>query len=281
MSKSAGSQVTADLHLWTRGKPDSATRETYSDNLKDQNDENLRKIATRIFERLTGSSSTGTIALHAGHGEGQIYVDGLKRGIFTDGASTFDLPPGQHTVEIRSEGYVTAKQTANVMAGQETSLSFNLVPSSPQDKTPTAAGKPFPTRKVIGWSAIGVGVVLGVVAGIEGTRFLSARSDLNDDRTHVDKNTADVCAADVQSNHYAADACTKFNDAKSARTTGVLVGSIGAVAIAAGVVLLITDPGHAEAPPSDTTAKAAPAGHMRFVPYVSPQASGVDFAMTF
>jgi hypothetical protein len=54
LSKAAGHQVTADMHLWTRGKPDVAIHETYSDNLKDQNDDTLRKIATRILDRLAG-----------------------------------------------------------------------------------------------------------------------------------------------------------------------------------------------------------------------------------
>ena len=53
--KKAGKNVALDLHLWTRGKPDQATTESYSDNLKDQNDEALKKIASRAFEKLTGA----------------------------------------------------------------------------------------------------------------------------------------------------------------------------------------------------------------------------------
>ncbi len=59
VSKTGGHRVTADVHLWTRGKPDTAVHEIYSDNLKDASDDTLRKIATRITDRLIGGPVGG------------------------------------------------------------------------------------------------------------------------------------------------------------------------------------------------------------------------------
>ena len=57
-------QVTAEIHLYQRGKPDTVIKENYADNLKDQNDDTLRKIAAHVLERLGGQAvgATGTSA---------------------------------------------------------------------------------------------------------------------------------------------------------------------------------------------------------------------------
>src|SRR5439155_3137286 len=112
------------------------------------------------------------------------------------------------------------------------------------------------------WSAIGVGGALAVVGVVEGVRFLGLKDDLNSDRSHVDKNVTDVCAADQAANPYASDACTKFHDAKSARTLGLLFGGVGAALAVTGFVLLITDHGR-ESPTSSND--------LSFTPYVSHQ----------
>ena len=60
MAKAPGSQVSAEIHLWARGRPDAMAKETYSDNLRDQNDETLRRIATRILDKIGGNALNGT-----------------------------------------------------------------------------------------------------------------------------------------------------------------------------------------------------------------------------
>jgi hypothetical protein len=61
MEKKKGThgEVSADLHLWTRGKPPAEDREDFADNLKDASDESLRAIASALFGRLTGAVSSG------------------------------------------------------------------------------------------------------------------------------------------------------------------------------------------------------------------------------
>src|SRR5204863_5173511 len=104
-----GKSVTLDLHLWTRGKPDQSITETYSDNLKDQNDETLRKIAAKLFEKLTGSTggavvppAAGTVlvAVHANVEEGIVLVDGLEKGKLSHGVASVEVPLGPHEIEV-------------------------------------------------------------------------------------------------------------------------------------------------------------------------------------
>ena len=57
--KKGAGEVTADVHLWSRGKGDADANETYTDNLKDASDESLRQIAARLFGKLTGGAPPG------------------------------------------------------------------------------------------------------------------------------------------------------------------------------------------------------------------------------
>jgi hypothetical protein len=50
--KAPAGYVSAEVHLWTRVKPDTVARENYADNLKDPNDESLRAIAADLFTKL-------------------------------------------------------------------------------------------------------------------------------------------------------------------------------------------------------------------------------------
>jgi hypothetical protein len=56
-------EVSAVVHLWTRGRPSAEARETFSDSLRDSSDDSLRAIASEFFGQLTGAgSSTATAA---------------------------------------------------------------------------------------------------------------------------------------------------------------------------------------------------------------------------
>src|SRR4051794_1055170 len=72
----AGS-VTAEIHLYQKGKADTVLKETYADNLKDSNDDTLRKIAARIVERL-GGTAVGVIVVRSSDQTGDVVVDGEK-----------------------------------------------------------------------------------------------------------------------------------------------------------------------------------------------------------
>jgi hypothetical protein len=278
VAKSAGNQVTAEVHLWSRGKPDTQTKETYSNNLKDQNDETLRRVAARILDRITGSVTTGTIAVHAGDAEGSVWINGTRKQSLEHGAATIELPAGTYAVEVRSNGFAPAAQEGVVVtAGQETSVALRLVSEPIGESGPITGGGPTAVRRAVAWTLIGVGVAAEIVTGVEGARFLSLRGDLNTDRGNIDKSVTDVCAPSTNATQV--DACSKFNDAKSARTVAALVGSAGAVAIAAGVILLVTDHSQEGFETSTTTQ-----GRLLVLPYVSPRPSdgaGVNMSLTF
>jgi hypothetical protein len=60
--KAPAGYVSAELHLWTRVKPDTVARENYADNLKDPNDESLRAIAADLFTKLAPAPAPPAIA---------------------------------------------------------------------------------------------------------------------------------------------------------------------------------------------------------------------------
>jgi hypothetical protein len=60
--KAPAGLVSAELHLWTRLKPDTVARENYADNLKDPNDESLRAVAADLFTKLAPASAPTAIA---------------------------------------------------------------------------------------------------------------------------------------------------------------------------------------------------------------------------
>jgi hypothetical protein len=270
VSKAGGGQVTAEVHLWARGKPDAMAKESYSDNLKDANDEVLRKIAARILDRITGAFAMGTITVRAGEAEGAVWINGQRKQTLEKGAATIELPAGTYALEVRATGYAPAQQASVVVnGGQDTPIAVKLTPEETQVSA-SASSHPANARRIVAWSAIGVGAAAIVGGSIEGLRFLSLKSDLDADRNKIDRTIVDVCA--VQGDPNAADACTKFNDAKSARTVGLVLGSVGVVAAVVGVVLLVTDPGQAAA--SDQQ-PAAPQTALRIAPWVSPSGAGL------
>jgi hypothetical protein len=44
--------VVAEIHYWGRGEVERVARETYSENLTDQNDDALRRVAAQLVEQL-------------------------------------------------------------------------------------------------------------------------------------------------------------------------------------------------------------------------------------
>ncbi len=277
MNRSAGHQVTAEVHLWAKGKPDQTVKESYSDNLKDQNDDNLRKVAVRIFDRLTGASQPGTVVVSVGSEEGAVFVDGEQKAQLDHGRANVQLPPGAHTVEVRGPN-VNAKQSVTVPAGGTVDANF-APPAPPPGSQPPSSGaggeksSSLSGRKILEWGLIGGGGVLLVVGGIEGLNWLSLNSKQSDLLKSVPGglqpcdpkfNNPGVCAQSNQNN----------SDAKTASTIALITGGAGLVAVVAGVYLLVTD--H----PS-TEAEGSPRARLRVLPRLSPHDSGVDLSVAF
>jgi hypothetical protein len=283
MSKEKAGEVGVQLRLWTRGKPQVEANESYSDNLKDPGDEALKALAGRLFGKLTSSGSTGTLVVHAGTASGSVLVDGTPKGKLDEGLARIDLPEGGHTVAVRVAGFSAPPQSVTLGDGGEAEITFALTaaeggasPASPETPAEPNEKKPFPVRKVIGYTTVVAGVGFLVAAGIEGSQWLSAKNASDQDRNSVPSTVTDVCVMPI--NQPAADACNQSNRAARAAKLGWIFTGVGAVLAAAGIWLVVGD--HSgDAPPE----QAAKAKKPRFdiLPALGPREGSVDVRMAF
>jgi hypothetical protein len=286
LAREKAGEVSAEMRLWSRGKPQVEANETYSDNLKDPGDEALKAVAGRLLSKLTSSGSTGTLVVHAGTSSGSVLVDGTPKGKLDGGLGRVDIPEGAHTVSVRVSGFSAPSQSVNLQDGGEAEITFALTPA---ESTPGAEGapeqpqeptekKPFPLRKVIGWTAVVAGVGFLVTAGIEGTRWLSDKNDSDTDRNNVPSSVTDVCAMPV--NQAAVDACNKSTDASQAVKLGWIFAGVGAVLAGTGIWLVVGD--HSgDAPEPAATAKRTTRPRFDVLPSLGAHAGSVDVRMTF
>jgi hypothetical protein len=290
MAKEKAGEVTAELRLWSRGKPQVEASETYSENLKEPGDEALKAVAGRLFSKLTSNGTTGTLIVHAGTSSGSVIVDGTPRGKLDGGVGRVDISEGAHTVAVRVPGFTAPSQAVTLQDGGEAEISFALSPAesaqgaegAPEQPQEPAEKKPFPVRKVLGWTTVVVGVGFLVTAGIEGTRWLSDKNDSDTDRNSVPSNVTDVCnqagGLSGASLTAAVDACNKSNDASEAVKLGWIFAGVGAVLAGTGIWLVVGD--HSGDAP-EPAAKAPPRPRFDVLPSIGGRAGSVDVRMTF
>ena len=251
-------QVTAEIHLYQKSKPDTVIREAYADNLKDQNDDTLRKIAQRVLDRL-GGSAVGTIIVRMGNENGEVVIDGDKRVPLENGTARIELSPGGHS------------------AGKETVVDLALASTGPTE--PVKSDKPFPTRKVVGGGLMLGGAAAGAIAVISALAYgdaldkgetIQASTNPQDAKLPAGKKADDVCGKSLASN----EAICKANaDANSASTVAWVTGIGGGVLLLAGAYFLLTDGGDQE--------KAAAKNKTRLVPSVGQSSGGLILTGSF
>jgi hypothetical protein len=292
VSKAPNKQVNADVHLWQRGKPDSIVRETFSDSVKDPNDEALKGIASRVFEKLTGGSpaaatggsALGAVAIHAGgDATGDVFVDNKRVGHVDNGEGRLELKPGTHVIELRARTFKPARHTVTVTAGGETSATLAMVPEAstavPPPVEPEGSGS---GRKILGWTLVGVGAVAGVVAVVEAVRWSSLQGKLDEDRKGVDgRGNYDVATVGVSDpcNHdtpAAKSACATNKSAKSTSTIAWVTGGVSIAALGLGAVILLTG-----TPSKSASVSTQGSLKPRVLPYAGPKAGGVDLRWSF
>ena len=266
----AQGQVTAEIHLYQKGKADTVLRESYADNLKDSNDDTLRKIATRIVERL-GGTAVGVVIVRATEQTGEVVVDGDKRVPLDKGTARIELAAGGHSIEVTGTGGEPVKRNVLVTAGRETVVELTAAPTT---EPPTEAGK-SKTRKIIGGVTMGVGAVLGGFAVYELVNYLSLQSDgkayaatiPKDPQGRECRDTGDLKCVSID------------KDSKTASALAWGLGAGGAVALGVGAYLFFTDPGSAE--PNKTATATPPKPTTRVVPTAGPGSTGVVVLGTF
>lgn len=235
---SAG-QVTAEIHLYQKGKADTVLKETYADNLKDSNDDTLRKIAARIVERL-GGTAVGVIVVRASDQQGEVVVDGEKHVPLEKGTARIELAAGGHSVEVAPVGGPSSKRNVLVTAGRETVVEFagaaSTEPPPPESKVHA--------RKIIGGVSMGAGVVLGTIAVIELVRYLDLQSKGDARAGELDKNNTKYGSAECRD--YDPE-CIQINkDSKVASGLAIGLAAGGAVALGVGAFLFFGDSGSSE-----------------------------------
>ena len=269
-------QVVAEVHLWTRGKPEQVAKETYSDNLKDQNDDALKRIAGQLFERLTGQATQGTIIVHAiGAQVGTVLVDGKAAQPFDHGQATLLLTSGSHSIDVQAEGMATTAQTVNVVVNATNEITFELKASTAAVPPPSG---PSHGKRTVGFIMLGVagaaiiagGVLAGLYFGGSDTSTYNKWYDAN-----KTKYTGNACS-DPQSPQAAAlsPPCGARSSADMLGTVSWVAFGAGAALATVGVILVMTDSG------SKDEARPA-AGKLHVLPTVGPNGAGVSAFLTF
>lgn len=224
-------QVTAEIHLYQKGKADTVIRENYADNLKDQNDDTLRKIAARVVDRLGGSAVGTVIVKGPADLAGEVIVDGDKKVPIANGNARLELAPGSHAIEIVPANGAPTKRTILVTAGKETVVDLGGgAPTTPPE--PTEPDKPFPTKKVFGGVALAGGVALGALA-IQQLIFFLELEDRGEYYAKLVPWGAAPCDPNT-SEHF----CNTDKRARTASAISITAASAGAILIGAGVYLL-------------------------------------------
>ena len=281
----AGGKITVTLHYYVKGRPDRAEQATYSDNLRDANDESLRSVAASLYDKLSGVATSGSVQIHvADTTQGSVYVDGERRARLDRGTAQVTLPLGRHTVELRATGFDPVRQTFEVHGGESALFDPRLLPTG---TTVTEADSGPSTRHVVGWGALGLGVVAGVVSGLYAAKYASDASDAKTDRSTYAGNATcgDHLSASVA-------AC---NDRSNGQRDSAIAWSFGGAAgalLVTGAVLLLTGgsdegkvaiagPGSATGTGTGTgTARAEP-NAIRLAPSLGWNAGGVALSGSF
>lgn len=277
LQKSGTKDLSVDLHLYQKGKEEIVARETLSSSLRDPNDPEMKKLAARLLDTLAGRK-IGTITIYAGSVDGTVSVDNKETSPMKKGTASFDLAPGEHTFRVSAPGRQTTTQSATVVANQETSLTISLPVLSDGNENK----KPLPVRKIVGWSAIGVGALFEVIAVAEFAAYAGHISDGNDAISAyaaLPGHAPLVCSsgspndASVRFNPALANAiCGEDKAARQTSTAGWIFGGVGLAAIGTGVYLLVTD---------KTAPESSEKKTMHLSPTFGPQGGSLSLSGTF
>lgn len=293
LKKSPADKVTIELHHYVKDKPDHFVSIAYPANLRDQNDEALRKIAKRILVELLGLKTgfvhvtgTGPMASCA------VKLDGQAIGTLRDSTLLAETTPGEHT--ITTEGCPAFTGTALVPVSGEVVVTL-IEPGAKAlggGATTKDEQKYFTGRKIVAASLIGAGIVSGVVSIVFFTRYLGNQSAPQDNGAtwqissdgskSVGNKASDICANPGASegffngtNNTVRDICSANSASKTNSAVALATGIAGGALILGGAVLWATDSKHKQ---SDAKATLQP--KVRLQPSIG-STSGLWLSGTF
>lgn len=300
VSKGPAGQVTAEVHLFQKSKPDTVIRESYSDNLRDANDDTLRQKAQKILERL-GGSAVGVIVVKMGAENGEVIIDGEKHVPLQNGTAHIELSPGTHSVEATTKNGATQKRNINVTAGKETIVDLALAGTTVGPAEPPKEDKPFPVFKALGGGLMAVGVAGLVVSVIFTSKWFGDKSDAQDknDELHASnardraagnpnpqvlelpegKSASDTCGSAQYPAFTAANhpVCKLEDQAKSNSVVAAATGIAGGVLLLGGAYMFFFM-GNSGAKPSEPTQGGL--RNVRFSPLFGTT-NGASFSASF
>jgi hypothetical protein len=266
LTRAGAGKLTITLHYYVKGRPDHQEQATYSDNLRDANDESLRAVAAALYDQVTGTSTTGTVRVHVAEGaQGSVYVDGERRARIERGNAQVTLALGHHTVEVRATGSDPVRQAFDISGGENALFEPRLLPAG----TTVADTQGPPTRKIVGWGAVGLGVVAGVVSGLYAAKYASDASDAKTDRGNYAGSAS--CGNSLSAS---SAACSDRSNGQRDSAIAWSFGGVGGALLVTGAVLLLTGNG------SEGKAQASASG-FHVAPSFGWNAGGMSLSGTF
>jgi hypothetical protein len=272
MRKGPAGKVSVELHFYEKGKSGVTASASYSENLKDQNDDSLRREASGLLSKLQ-STSVGSVSVRSSTADGEVMIDGARKEQLKAGSLKVDLASGPHTFDITPGGAPGEHKTVEVVGGKTVEVSAGPAPVTDD------AGPVVSKRKVLG---IGAGVI-GVGAAVTSVAFAVAWQGLQDDNNAQLKNVpkgADVTTL-CNDKSAASVACSHYNSNNgSAQLFSGLAWGFGGLAVAgigASVYLLFINPNGGEAPKAGSQALQT----FHVLPSMGPTGGSMSVAGSF
>ncbi len=275
MRKGPPGKVTVELHFFEKGKAGVVAGSSYSENLKDQNDDSLRREAQALLAKLQ-STSVGSVNIRSTVSDGDVTIDGTRKEVLKGGILKVDLASGPHAIDVIPAGAPAEHKNVDVVGGSTTQVTAGPAPVIDGDTGPVVS-----KRKVLG---IGAGV-LGIGAAVTGVAFGLAWKGLEDENDTQLKNVpkgADVTTL-CNDKTAASNACTHYNanngTAQLYSGLGIGFGVLAAAGIGASVYLLFINPNGTNAAAPDAKVTAQPSVHL--LPQVGPNGGAMTVAGSF
>ena len=159
----AGPPDTSDwtLWLWLYDAREGATAGTVREDCPrcgpDRAGAWAQQVISRLLKQAQGNQGSW-ITVRSHPAGARVSIDGTPAGM-TD--MTFGIKPGQHSVELRLEGYEITTHQVAVKPGDKAVVDINLVPASEHNGTSSQGG----AARVLKWAFLGAAVA-GLASGI-------------------------------------------------------------------------------------------------------------------
>ena len=177
MTKAPGIRSASIFTSMPEASPTTAAKETYSDNLKEQNDEILRRLAQRLFDRLTGGAAAACSRSTPGRRRrpSRRWPDAHAR---QGRCHAWSFLRAAQLTRSPCPGSSRPRELVTISPDKETKVTVPLTPR----RRGRRIRSPSRSRCERSWATArwASGAVLLVVAGIEALHYVNLQSKQND-----------------------------------------------------------------------------------------------------